>query len=485
MEMFRQVVYHTANILNLLIVAYFFLGNGIYTLLMSISLAAVWIHNRCLTSQNLDDIRHSPTTPPVTIIMPAFNEQEIIVSSVRSALQVDYPGMQLVVVDDGSTDATLERLIGAFGLARANLIYRAALPTARVEGCYLSAEYPNLLVVRKQHGGKPDALNAGINCCRSPYFCSLDADCIMERDALLRLMRPVLGSPVNTVVSGGIVRILNGCHLEDGRVVEVRLPHRHLERFQVVEYLRAFLFGRTGWNLLGGTLIVSGALALYHRETVTEAGGFKADTVTEDMELIARLYHWATKHRRRIRISFTSDPICWTQGPSSFAMLARQRRRWQLGLCQTLWKYSEMLFNPRYGTVGLLSYPFHVLVEGLGAPVEVAGYLMVPLALLFGLAPPRLYLAFIFLSLCYAALLSAGAVLLEEFTYRRYPAPDDLRKLLWYALWENFGYRQVVVWYRLQGVLRFIAGLHKWERVVHGADHLVERGAEGQLPVKA
>ncbi len=463
----RQWFYHIMNMFNVLIVAYFFLANGIYTFLMILSLVSVWLHNRRLTYQGLDELRESVVTPPATIIMPAWNEQEIIVQSVSSILKTDYPNLEVVVVDDGSTDETLVRLVNAFRLVEMDLIYRPRLPTRPVRGFYMNPRIPNLLVISKDNGGKPDALNVGINTCRTPYFCTLDSDCLLERDALLRLMQPIIRSPQNTVASGGIVRILNGCEVKDGQVVKVGLPPGRVERFQVVEYLRSFLFGRTGWNLLGGTLIVSGAFAVFHRETVIDAGGFKHDTVTEDMDLIVQIHHWAIHKRRKIKMNFTSDPVCWTECPASLANLSKQRRRWQMGLFQTLWKYSEMLFNRKYGVIGMLSYPFQLYIEGFGAAVEFLGYFMVPMALMLGIVPPTLFVLFVVLGLAYGSFLSVGAVLLEELTYRRYPSFRDLSTLLGYAVIENIGYRQVVLYYRFQGLVRFLTGFRSWEKVVH------------------
>lgn len=467
MEGWRQFFYHGMNMFNVLIVAYFFVANGVYTLLMVLSLIWVWLHNRRLSYQGLEMLRESVVTPPATIIMPAWNEQDIIVESVRSILRTDYPSLEVTVVDDGSTDATLERLMTAFRLVKMDLIYRPRMPTQPIRGFYLNPRIPNLLVISKENGGKPDALNVGINMCRTPYFCTLDSDCLIERDALLRLMRPIVRSPANTVASGGIVRILNGCEVKDGRVVKVGLPESRLERFQVVEYLRSFLFGRTGWDILGATLVVSGAFAVFHRESVVEAGGFGQDTVTEDMDLIIQLRRWAAQNNRKIKMSFTSDPVCWTECPSTIGNLGRQRRRWQMGLCQTLWKHSSMLFNRKYGLAGLVSFPFQLYVEALGSVVEFIGYFMVPLALLFGMVPPTLYILFVMVGLAYGGFLSVGAVLLEELTYRRYPSFRDLMVLLFFAFIENIGYRQLMLYYRFQGIIRFITGFQEWEKVTH------------------
>jgi len=458
---------NTIIFFNFVVFTYFLLGNGIYTFLFLLSMRSTWFHMQRRTLQDLDAIRRSPLAPPVTIIIPAWNEEGVIVGAVRSALQADYPHFRVIVVDDGSTDRTLERLVTSFQLVEIDAAYRPTLPTAPVHAFYVNPEIPNLVVATKGRGGKPDAINAGINLCRSPYFCNLDADCLLERDALLRLMEPVLNANVQTVVSSGIVRILNGCTTQDGRVLRVGLPSGRLERFQVVEYLRSFLCGRTGWNLLGGTLVVSGAFAVFHRASVIAAGGFCHDTVTEDMDMVVQLHHWAAKRGRKIRMAFTSDPVCWTECPTSFANLARQRRRWQLGLCQTLWKHSELLFGRKYGVVGYLSYPFHSLVEGAGAAVELVGYLLVPLAFLRGLVPAYVLLAFVLLSFVYGCFLNVGAVLLEELTFRRYPRFRDLLTLLGYAALENVGYRQLVLLYRVEGILKFLAGSRRWEKVAH------------------
>ncbi len=448
---------------------YFIAGNGVYTLLMFLSVASVWLHKRSRAYEGLHLLRQSPATPPVTIIMPAWNEQEVIVDSVRSVLSIDYPELQVCVVDDGSRDITLDRLIDAFNLAPMALISRPRLPSRRVRSFFGSPEYPNLLVISKDQGGKPDALNAGLNMCRTPYFCTLDSDCILERDALLRLMWPVVHSAEPIAVSGGIVRVLDGCDVKDGEVVKVDVPRGALQRFQVVEYLRSFLFGRTAWDLLGGTVIVSGAFALFHRETAVEAGGFLSDTVTEDMELVVRLRRWTADQGRMLRTKFTSNPVCWAQCPPDRRMLARQRRRWQLGLCQTLWKHWRMIFNPRFGTLGLLSLPFQALVEGLGAIVEPLGYIAIPLLACFDPSRLRLLLPILLLGLAYAGVLSVSAVVLEEMTHRRYRSARSLAILLFYALVENLGYRQLMLWYRFQGVVRFVTGFHHWEKVEHVA----------------
>lgn len=463
---------HALNVFNALVIAYFFAGNGVYTILMLISVRSALADNRRLACQDFNQILRSPATPPVTFIIPARNEQESILDSVDSALQSEYPEFHVMVVDDGSTDETLNRLISRHGLAPTDIIARPGLVTRRIRAVYRSPASPRLTVISKENGGKPDALNAGINFCRTPYFCILDADCVAEPGALLRLMRPMIQSPSEALVSGGVIRVRNGCAVAHGRVERVRLPSSWIEKLQVVEYLRAFLFGRLGWDRTGGTLIVSGAMAVFQRQRVVEAGGFSGQTVSEDMELIARLRRQAAREGRRAKLCYVLDTICWTECPISLAMLARQRRRWHLGLCQTLRLHIPMLWSRGTGAAGLLSFGFQLLVEALGSVVELAGYCVIPFAFAMRLASLKVYVSLIILSLIYASFLSVGAALIEELTCRRYPSKRDFLALLGWSAVENFGFRQLIVWFRVQGIAQFLMGRRGWETVRHAPARL-------------
>ena len=463
----RDVVLLITNIFSDIIVLYFIVGNGIYTVLMLMSFVTVWFYQKRIGYAGLQEVRESPVTPPVTIIVPAFNEERSIIFTVESLLRMDYPAKEIIVVDDGSTDQTLLRLIEYFQLIQMDLIYRPRLPSNPPTAFYYNPHVPMLTVVTKLNGGKSHALNVGINMARSPYFCTVDADCILERDSLLRLMYPVIKSSVNTVLSAGIVRILNGCVVKDGQVTEIRLPSRAIERFQVIEYLRSFLFGRTGWNLLNATFIASGAFCIFHRETAIAAGGFSTDTVTEDIDIVNCIHRNLRAGRRKYRMSFTTDPVCWTAAPHNLWLLGRQRRRWHLGLVQTVMKHNSMLFSWRYRAIGLLSMPFQTFVETFGCLVEGVGYVLIPVSFLLGLTPLYLFLLFILLAFVYGALLSVGGVLLEELTYRRYPKMRDLLRLLLYAALENFGYRQLIVLFRVQGFFQYLRGKKTWEVVHH------------------
>jgi cellulose synthase/poly-beta-1,6-N-acetylglucosamine synthase-like glycosyltransferase len=463
----HNAVLHFFDYINTVILLYFLTANVVYTMLMVISLYAVSMHSKAAAAGTYNALMLSPATPPVALIVPAYNEQDAILQTIGSLMQLNYPEKEIIVVDDGSTDATAQRVIHAFSLMRMDLLYRQAIPAKGPVNFYFNPEHPSLLLITKPNGGKSDALNVGINVARSPYFCTVDADSIIERDALLRLMEPVVTSSINTVVTGGVVRIANGSTLKDGEVKDICLPKKWIERCQVVEYLRTFLFGRPAWNFLNATFICSGAFCLLHKESVLAVGGFSDDVVTEDIDIIARLHHYLRQKGWGYRMVFTTDPVCWTECPTSLNMLARQRRRWQLGLMQTVMKHDKMLLNPRYGWMGMLSMPFHAYVEAVGCVVEAFGTILIPFSFLIGAMPLSMFFLLMFLAIGYGTLLSIASVLLGEITVRRYPRFKEVMILVGYAFVENFGYKQLTTFYRAQGVLQFFRGKQKWEVVEH------------------
>jgi len=459
-----KLVYYSDSVFLI----YFFVVNIGYTGLMVLSLYSVSLHAKYSARKPYRDLADSPVTPPVAIVIAAYNEEANIVQTVLSLMRLNYPEKELIVVDDGSTDATLDLLIGRFQLRRMDLIFRESLKTGPPRACYYSPEYPELMVISVNHGGKSRALNAGINMARSPYFCTVDADCVIEQDALLRLMAPVLQSRDNVVVSGGIVRIANGCTLREGRLIKMDLPSRWLELCQIVEYIRTFLFGRPGWNMLNATFIASGAFCVLHRESALGAGGFSEDTVTEDIDMIAAMRRHLTATKKKFRVVFTSDPVCWTEAPHTLSMLARQRRRWQLGMTQTLIRNHDMIFNPAYGNTGLISMPFHLFMEVCGCVIEAFGTLvLIPVSLIVLKTPQPIFLLFLFLAVAYGTLLSMGSVVMEEITLRRYPRLKDVMILMAFAMLENIGYRQIVTFFKAYGVLQSIGRRRQWEHVEH------------------
>jgi cellulose synthase/poly-beta-1,6-N-acetylglucosamine synthase-like glycosyltransferase len=400
----------------------------------------------------------SPLAPPISILVPAYNEEAGIVDSVRSLLALEYPTTELVVVSDGSTDSTVARMIEAFDLRPATRPTPPFLAHAPVRGVYVPRGRLRLILVDKDNGGKADSLNAGINFARFPLVCCIDADSILEQDALVKAAMPFIEDPLHTVATGGVVRIANGCRIVRGRVVEAALPRTALPMFQVVEYLRAFFAARTGWSALNGLLIVSGAFGIFRKDAVIAAGGYRTDTVGEDMELVVRLHRTMREVRRPYRIVYVPDPVCWTEGPESLRILRRQRRRWQQGTLETLLAHRRMLLAPRYRAAGLLALPSVLLFEIVGPLVELLGYVVSIVAFALGAISIAAFGAFLALAFLYGLALSLGAVVLEDAGFGRHPNWDDLRRVLFYAVLENLGYRQFTHLWKLEGFWGLLRG---------------------------
>jgi len=406
--------------------------------------------------ENLPPV-YSGFEPPVSLLVPAYNEESTIASSVRSLLQLDYPEFEVVVVNDGSRDNTLEALKEAFDLEAFPEAHWQRLKAKPVRTIYHSRMHANLRVVDKENGGKADALNVGINASRYPLFCAMDADSVLQRDSLRRVIEPFLDDPA-TVASGGTVRIANGCTVSGGNLERVALPTHPLALLQIVEYLRAFLFGRLGWATVNAVLIISGAFGVFRKDAIVEAGGYRADTIGEDMELIVRLHRVMRERHEPYSIHFVPDPICWTEAPESLAVLKSQRIRWQRGLCESLHRNAGLLRHGGGGAAGLLAFPFFMVFECYGPLIEVAGYAFMASMWLVGQISGTAFLAFLALAFSLGFLLSVSALLLEELSFHLYPRFSQMGVLVATAIAENLGYRQLVTVWRLVGLVRWLRG---------------------------
>jgi cellulose synthase/poly-beta-1,6-N-acetylglucosamine synthase-like glycosyltransferase len=435
-------------------------------------LLAVRSVRRYLKSSSIDELdpAYSTVHLPISLVVPARNESRSIVTSIKALLQLEYPDFEVIVVNDGSTDDTLEKLVAAFQLYAYPEAYRKQVPCETVHATYRSARYRNLRVVSKESGGsKADAANAGINVCRNPLVAIVDADSVLQRNSLARAVRPFLDNP-ETVAAGGAIRIANGCTVREGFLEEVALPRNPLALMQVVEYLRSFLFGRIGWEPLGAVLIVSGAFGVFRRKTLIEVGGFNPRAVGEDMELIVRIHRIMREQRRRYHIGFIPDPVCWTDAPETLRDLGSQRARWHHGLGQALMLNKPLMLNPRGGAVSWLAIPFYVAFELLGPLVEALGLGFFVLGAATGLISWPEAAVFLALALSLGLLMSISAIMLEEFSFPMYRKPRELALLYAAAFLENFGYRQLTVWWRLKGFARWVTRRrHKWETITRSA----------------
>ncbi|MEJ5338135.1 MAG: glycosyltransferase [Aquificaceae bacterium] len=449
---------------NIFVGIYYSIYNAILTFLFILAFVSILNYIRIIRLFPVKELQKTDM-PPVSLIIPAYNEENVIVRTVHSALNISYSNYEIIVVNDGSGDATLINLINAFNLRKIDLVYRQLIKTEKVKAFYYNPEIPNLIVVDKERGGKSDALNCGINVSKAPYICSIDADSIIEKDSLIRLMSRVIESEVPVIGLGGVVRVLNGVKLKDGEVEKIDLSNKPIANLQIVEYLTAFLLGRSGFNVLNQTMILSGAFSLFNKGALIQVGGYSKDTVTEDLEIVVRLHKHFRERGEKYYIGFITDPICWTEIPEDTRTLAKQRRRWHLGLIQTLYKYKFMLFNPRYGRIGMFALPYYLLFEVLGPIIELIGYIMVPSAYVLGLISYKFFLLFLLLAVVYGSFLSVCGVFLEELTYRRYPEWKHLFRLVLYGIMQNLGYRQLNSFWRLQATIKYIAGYRRWEYV--------------------
>jgi cellulose synthase/poly-beta-1,6-N-acetylglucosamine synthase-like glycosyltransferase len=456
-------LFPTLNVVSIVVLVYF---TALQLVLFTLLIVSFFDMRRRLAQNFYADyeaVAKSHFTFPISVLVPAFNEETTVVEAVRSVLSLDYPQHEVIVINDGSTDGTLERLTREFGLVRREAIVRRSIPTeTALRGIYRSPTIPNLVVVDQAHAGKSAALNAGINVSRYPLFCTIDADSVFQENALLRVVRPFLEDPDRVIAVGGQVRVANGCKVERGRVVDPHLPQNVLAAFQVVEYLRAFVASRLGLSAMNNLLILSGVFSLFRKDVVVEVGGYRSDVVTEDMELVLRLHHAMREQGRPYSVVFLPDPICWTEVPQGLRTLARQRGRWHRGLIHSLLLHRSIFWEKKSGSLRWLGMPYYFLFELLGPIVEVIGYIVLPIAYFMGFLSPLYFWAFLFLSVTSGAFLSISAVFLEELSFGLYRSWGDFALMIAIGVIENFTYRILTLFFRLGAMVDILLGRGGW-----------------------
>jgi cellulose synthase/poly-beta-1,6-N-acetylglucosamine synthase-like glycosyltransferase len=449
-------------VFSLLITAYFVLWNVSQVAMSPVAAVVLWRHHR----------RHNPrarrlpddvAVPPiVSIVVPAYNEELTVVESIRALLALDYEPREVVIVNDGSTDGTLPLLQRTFQLVPAPLAFVQPLRCEPVRGIYRSVSEPDLVVVDKENGRcKADAANAGINAASGTLVLIIDADTVLEADALSRAVLPFLEDPV-TVAAGGYVAIANGCRIDHGRVAEIMLPRNWLARFQVVEYMRAFLLFRVACASQNAVVLISGAFGLFRRDAVIAVGGFDRTALGEDMDLTVSLQRHFRERGKPIRIAFDPNPLCWTQAPEDWRSLRSQRYRWRRGLLQVLWRHRRMIGNPRFGAAGLGALPYIAFFEGLGPLLEIGGLLVTLLAAALGYLNWEYFRMMLIVSVFSGAAVTLLALLLSDVATRRYMRGHDLALLVAVAILESFGFRQVNSVWGCVGTMQALVGRGEW-----------------------
>ncbi|MBP6012886.1 MAG: glycosyltransferase family 2 protein [Alphaproteobacteria bacterium] len=446
--------------------AWFIIGAGllqnlIYAVQLFVAGRALALRPPLATSNKLWQ-RTGDVVPPISVLVPAYNEERTIVAAIRSMLSLEYPNFEVIVIDDGSSDNTLAAIDAEFQLKTVTRAIDKAVQHKPLKGVYASERTPKLIVVAKENGGKADALNAGINVSRAPLFCALDADSLLEGDALLRAVQPFVDDPIRTVAVGGTIRILNGCTTDSGRVTAVGLPKSPLALFQIIEYLRAFLMARLSLSRMQALTIISGAFGLFRRQVAISVGGYSPEIVGEDLELVIKIHRAMRERGKDYRVEFIPEPVCWTEAPESLGVLANQRRRWQRGALETFFKHKDMLTDRRYGRISWLGMGQMLLVDVIGPIVEVLGYILIPFFYFTGQLSIDYMLAFLAVTFAFGVFISVGALILEELELRRFPNARDLSILALAAVAENFGYRQLNNLWRLQGLWQYMRGESGW-----------------------
>ena len=458
------------------IAVYSVLINLSFVLLTGLAMGDLAGYRRRLEYAGYDQWFLDPNARGVSVLMPAYNESATIVQSVQAMISLRYPDFEVVVVDDGSSDDTLEKLIREFDMAPVPLVPSGQIPMKGVvEQTYVSRRGAhNLALIAKTNGGKADALNAGINYSRKELVCMVDADSLLDPQALLNVARPFADNPGHVVAAGGVVRVANGSRVERGRVTSLRMPRRWLSRIAVVEYLRAFLIGRSGWSRIGGLLIISGAFGVFRKDVLQAVEGMSVNSIGEDAELVVRIHRLLGDEGREGEVVFVPEPVAWTEVPETAAILRKQRRRWHRGLAEIFLRHKSMMFRPRYGVIGNLTMPWFLLFELLAPAVEVLGlvWFAVLLVLLLtegwypqfeGLVNPEIVVLLLAASVLFAVFVTLVALLAEELSFRRYRGLPDLMRAIWAAVEENFGYRQLNAFWRLGGLVQALRGTrHDW-----------------------
>ena len=419
----------------------------------------------------------SPEAPPISIIAPAYNEAANIIENARSLLSIFYNSLEVIIVNDGSKDNSMDLLTGAYDLYKTNFFVNEQIKTKEVRGVYKSRNpiYSKLVVVDKVNGGKADALNVGINISSHNYIVCIDVDCILEQDSILKLVKPFLETRNKRVIAaGGVVRIVNGCEVADGRLVKVRLPAQLLPRMQTLEYIRAFLLGRMAWSRLGGLLLISGAFGAFDKEIVIKCGGYDHGTVGEDMELLVRMRRYMHEQKIPYRVAFIPDPLCWTEAPSTNEILNRQRNRWTRGTIETLYKHRVMFFNPRYGVIGMLSFPYWFFFEMMAPLVEFGGMIYFTISAIFGLVDYTYFLSLLLFIYTFGVLHSLFAILMEVRSYNQYTSRKDMARLIGTAFIEPFVTHPMGVWAAVRGTIDLLRKKNSWGEMTRAGFHKKE-----------
>lgn len=438
---------------------YFFIVNSFYAVIFV--LALISMRQRKELRPLLRQMNRLAFSPPVSVIVPAFNEEKSIVQSINSLLRLHYNQLEVVVVNDGSKDDTLELLKKSQLLVAEDIPRLSMISNSQIRGIYRSKIHANLIVIDKENSGKADSLNLGMDYSSNELICAVDSDSILDDEALLAIATPFVENPL-TIASGGTIQIANGSRIRNSRVEATEMPNTWIERVQIVEYIRSFFCGRVGLDMLRSTLVISGAFGIFKKEAMVAVGGYKTANLGEDMDLVVRMHRYYRQEKLDYSIVFLPDPVCWTECPSDWKTLYKQRKRWQVGLLQSLHQNRDMMFNHKFGTIGMFAFPYNFMVDVLGPVIDILAFLTIVFGLAFGILSTEQVILFTIVSFLYGTVISIGAVVIGELHYRRYQTLRDIFLLVASTVVENFGYRQINSIWRVRAFYDFFRGGTSW-----------------------
>ncbi len=438
----------------------YLVGYSIF-LILSVTVGSVSLYEQRRRQSLYNTIEHDYYFP-ISIIVPAFNESKTVVDTVKSLLDLDYRLYEIIIVDDGSTDGTAECLVNHFGLARLDRPIRKRIFCRPEEAIYVSYQQKvPITLIRKQNGGKADALNMGINASEYPYFICMDADSILQADALTNIARPVMEQN-DVIACGGLVRIVNDVVIEKGRLIDYRMPRNLLLCLQILEYDRTFLAARLLFDKFNGNLIISGAFGLFQKEMVVCVGGYDAQTIGEDMELVIKLHDFCRANRIPYHIKYAADAVCWSQAPDNLKDLKKQRRRWHIGLFQSLTIHRELLFNPVHGMLSFISFLYFVIYELLSPYIEMLGILSILVAIHYNLINVPYMILFFAIYAVFGGVMSLTAFFSRIYAMHIKLRPKDMLKAILLCLIENIGLRAVLMFTRLTAFVGYRKNKTNW-----------------------
>lgn len=414
---------------------------------------------------------------PISILIPAYNEELTIIDGINSLLNLDYPEYEILIINDGSTDNTSQTIIENFNLKKIVRPIRKVVSSKEEIDIYeneLNDGGTRIVLVNKENAGKADALNMGINASRYPLFICMDADSVLERDSLRMIVEPFLVSD-DTIAVGGNIKVSNSAILDQGKIVEVKTPNKLLVIFQMIEYLRVFLTSRVSFNGINGNLIISGAFGLYSKKAVINVGGYTCGSIGEDMEIVVKMHAFYRKNKLKYKLGYVPDAVCWTQVPESIKVLMRQRRRWHIGMGQSLNSHKFMLLNPKYGAVGTVAYPYFYIFEYFAPLIELLGIFTIVISFYLNIINTQFLVIYLLVYIAFNIVLSSISVLLEKYMFPNSFSNKTALKLLFFCILESFGYRQLCSFFRVTAL--FTRNKTQWGEMTRVRNNTVEEAS--------